>query len=301
MTKRPIESISLIVCPYKIGIPEIRVNTGSPDLLTNGLVGRLEAFGYTVNVNEIKPAGNDVEGDINRSFDIVRRIASAVASAIKSSAFPIVLSGNRNASVGVAAGLSDFKESFDVVWFDAHPDPDTFEEHLSGHPDETGVSTLTGESWKALVESVPGYRSIPMEKFTFCGARDLSEAQRVKLEKSSLGVVYGNTVEKLSYSERLSDVLDTESGNSCLVHVDLDCLDSSIGQVNYFNYHAPSGGLGGKDLMECLDVLSRERMPLALSVASFDPALEGGKKVAEVAVNAISRLMLLLKHDEMYS
>ena len=173
-------------------------------------------------------------------------------------------------------------------WFDAHSDLDSPDEATSGYFDGMGVSMLTGESWKALMATVPGHKPVPLEKVIFCGVRDLSNGQRMKLEKSTARVVYGSTTQRVCYADRLRELLDRTSENNSLVHIDLDCLDTSISLAN--EYAAP-GGLAEDDLLEFLDVVFVKRRPIALTVASFNPDLKGGERVAEVAMNAIVHLM----------
>lgn len=103
----------------------------------------------------------------------------------------------------------------------------------------------------------------------------------MKLEKSSARVVYGSTTEHVDFAGRLSELLDRTSERFGLVHVDLDCLDTSIGLAN--EYAAP----GGLDLLDSLDVILAKRRPIALTVASFNPNLEGGDRIAELAVDVI--------------
>lgn len=61
------------------------------------------------------------------------------------------------------------------------------------------------------------------------------------------------------------------------------------------NNLAAPGGLDKNDLLQRSDVVSRERLPVALNVASFDPSLEGGNEGADMAVNAILHSMLRVK------
>lgn len=77
---------------------------------------------------------------------------------------------------------------------------------------------------------------------------------------------------------------DDDDGVECSVHVDLDCLDTRIGMANEY---AVVGGLSGEDLRACLEVVGRRRVPVSLTVASFNPGLEGGERIADVAVDAI--------------
>ena len=279
--------LDIIAAPYHNGIRNHRVGAGPSRIFASGLLERLKDLGYTVTVKEIDSV-DDFEGEIGRSFEVIRRIANCVSDAAQRGSFPIVLAGNCNAENGVAAGMSSRTQDPELIWFDAHSDLDSPDEATSGYFDGMGVSMLTGESWRALIATIPSHRPVPLDKVIFCGVRDLSDGQRIKLERSPARVVYGSTSERVDYAGRLSELLDKTSESSCLVHIDLDCLDTSIGIAN--EYAAP-GGLLEYDLLNCLDVIFAKRRPIALTVASFNPNLKGGQSIAGVAVNAIIHFM----------
>lgn len=287
-----IKSVHVIVAPYHVGIPEHRVGAGPRALLAHGLVARLEHLGVKVTSNMILPV-DDYEGEIGRSFGVIRRIAKAVAAASAGGFFPIVLAGNCNASVGVVAGLE--VEDLGFVWFDAHADLDTPDEAVSGYFDGMGVSMLAGQSWQALMQTIPGYRPLSLHHFIYCGVRDLSEPQRGKLERSSARVVYGDLQKKPDFASQLNEALDDADFTSAIVHLDLDCLDTSVGRAN--EYAAP-GGLEEIDLLKCFNVISTKLSPVALTVASFNPGFEGGKQIADAGVRAISCLVSGLLRSE---
>ena len=283
-------TISLIIAPYHVGILDHRVGAGPKRILHNDLVPRLLALGNNIAVKvQTIDAVDDFEGEIGRSFEIIRRISHAVSRAVADDSFPIVLAGNCNAEVGVAAGLNSrdpSKSPPEIIWFDAHSDYDTPDEAVSGYFDGMGVSMLSGESWKALMATVPGHRPLGMENFVFVGVRDLSDGQRRKLEGSEARVVYGGVAEgsRRDFPGDLASVLGDGKDVKCSVHVDLDCLDTEIGMANEY---AASGGMSEEDLRECLEIVGRRRVPVSLTVASFNPGLDGGDRIADVAVEAI--------------
>jgi arginase len=163
--------------------------------------------------------------------------------------------------VGVAAGLTEGTGDFEVVWFDAHPDLANTDETTSGYFDGSGVSMWNGECWKALLATVPGHKPLGLEKITYCGVRDMNQQQFEKLERSKAKVVYGireGEMKRIDFAARLSEVLGEGDGgrrHDCLVNVDLDCLDDSIGKIK--EYVAP-GGLDETDLKRCLEIVAAE-------------------------------------------
>ena len=176
------------------------------------------------------------------------------------------------------------------MWFDAHSDLATPDETTSGYFDGMGVSMLKRTSWKALLETVPGYRLLGLEKVVFCGVRDLDERQFDKLEQLNARVVYGDQeASEEGYAAEINELLrQDDSKGSCVVHFDVDCLDTSIGTANEY---VASGGLLEEDLAGCLDVVIQRRKPIALTVALFNPNLVGGDNIAEAAIKAIVQLI----------
>jgi arginase len=282
-------SISLILAPYHTGILSFRVGAGPDAILAHELVARLEALGLTVTAHTIPPV-DSYEGEIGRSFEVIRRVSHAVSEAVDNGSFPIVLAGNCNVSVGVCAGLHK-TEDLHIIWFDAHTDLDRPDECLSGYFDGMGMSMIAGKSWKALLGTVPGHRPIDLRKVTYCGVRDLSEDQRCNLEHSGAKFIYGHVDDgipnDLDFGGQLDQLLSPGSSVPTLIHLDLDCLDTSLGLAN--EYAAP-GGLEEHDLLSCFDIVAAKRQAVGLTVASFNPLLEGGDVIARVAVNVIVRL-----------
>lgn len=269
--------IDVIVAPFHAGRLRHRVGRGPQNLLDAGLLAALSAAEREVSVVEIGSV-EAWEGEIGRSFEVKRRVAIAVAEAVRQGHFPIILAGNCNTSVGVYAGLGD--PDLGVVWFDAHADFNTPDEMTSGYFDGMGVATLAGQCWRRLAQSIPGFRPADMSRFVYCGIRDFEPGQREKVEDHGIAAVFGGP--DVDFPGELGKHLPA-APDHVMIHVDMDCLDTSIGDAN--SYSAP-GGLSAADLMKCLSGVLDHTVPRALTLASFDPTLRGGDRIAAVGVDA---------------
>ncbi|KAH7038483.1 arginase [Macrophomina phaseolina] len=254
-------SISLIISPCHVGIYNHRVGAGPLRIQPHNIVDALQQFA-PVNTTTISPV-DEFEGEIGRSFEIFRRISNAVSAARSVNAFPIVLSGNCNASVGVAAGLGIDDLSF--VWFDAHDDLDTPDTNVNGYIDAMGVSMLAGRSWRSLMATVP-------------------DLQRQTVTGAGVDVIWGKPGKHVDFSTELSGVLDKKAMGQTLIHLDLDCLDELLGRVN--EYPSP-GGLLEEDVFKSMSLVPTKVQPVSLTVCSFNPNLGGGDRVAEIAIGGI--------------
>ena len=101
-----------------------------------------------------------------------------------------------------------------------------------------GASMLTGESWKALTTTVPGHRSLPLERIIYSGVRDLSEGQMRKLKASPARVVDGRSLDcTIDYVKALEEHLEKTTASTYILYIDLDSLDTLVGKAN--EYAAP--------------------------------------------------------------
>jgi len=271
--------IDVIVVPYHAGARCCRVGNGPHRLLEDGLVEAVRGAGRQVAVIEIA-AVDAFEGEIGRTFELKRRVAAAVRDATGNGRFPLVLAGNCNTSVGVRAGLGDL--DIGIVWLDAHPDFNTPDEVTGGYFDGMGVATLAGQCWHQLARSIPGHRPIDLSQLVYCGVRDFEPGQREKVEAHGIRAVYGGTNTAVDFAGELDACLGTLPSR-VLVHLDLDCLDTSVGIAN--DYAAP-GGLSADQLSACMTHIADRKTPAAMTIASFDPGLPGSDAIAAAGIRA---------------
>lgn len=279
-----LKPVDIIVAPFHAGAYEQRVGKGPHRLLDAGLVDAARVGGRDIRIIHIDRV-DAFEGEIGRSFEIKRRVSVAVAAAAQAEHFPVVLAGNCNVSVGVYAGLSD--PDVGIVWFDAHPDFDTPEDAMSGYLDGMGVTTLAGQCWQKLASTIPGFNPFDLSKLIYCGIRDFDPGQREKVQAHRIKAVEGSVDRQTDFEGSLATELGTLP-DRCLVHVDLDCLDTGVG---YANEYAASGGLSVNDLLGCLRLVTRRKKPEALTIASFNPDCEGNTAIADAGIRAVAEVL----------
>jgi arginase len=155
--------------------------TGDADLRRN-----IETAGWRLSFEEIEAldASEDSGAEIRRVMELIRRLATRVRAAVDDGAFPLVLAGNCNSSLGTTAGVG--ADDLGVVWFDARADFDDPEENTSGFFDVMGLAMLTGRGWRALRETIPGHVPVPERNVILAAARDLEPYQRRRLEQSEI-------------------------------------------------------------------------------------------------------------------
>jgi arginase len=111
-------------------------------------------------------------------------VAERVSEATASGSFPLVLSGNCNATVGVIAGLAgasakeEGAEEVGLIWFDGHADFNTPETTTSGFLDGMGLAIAVGHCWAQMVRAVPGFRPVREKNVVLIGSRGATRSRR---------------------------------------------------------------------------------------------------------------------------
>jgi arginase len=266
-------ALELIAWPYHAGLRDVSMGLGASVLAADAeLRAGLEATDLSVTVETIPPVDESLP-EVARIFELDRRLSRRVAAASARGVFPLVLGGNCVSCLGTVAGAG----ADGVVWLDAHADFDTTDDNLSGFTDVFGLAILTGTGWRALRETIPGFRPVPEERVVLAAVRDLEPYQRERLDASAVRTVPGAVDQGA-----LAAALDALAGDVARVylHVDLDALDAGVGRAN--EYAAP----GGPSLAALLDAIGAvfDRFEVtSAALTAYDPRLDDEGTIADAA------------------
>ncbi|KAK4112783.1 Arginase/deacetylase [Canariomyces notabilis] len=313
-------SVTIISSPYHVGQRDVGPGQGPTFLLAHGLASALSDLNVTVHELELPSISSpsEYQGEIGASFEILRRTSEAVKRARSTGSFPIVLAGNCTAAVGVAAGLHAasaaksesgqvlFNGELGCVWFDAHDDFNTPDSVVSGYFDSMAIAMLAGLCWKALLATVEGFRPMDLrKKLVHVGMRDVTEMERARVVDAGFDVVWGGQGQEgkgVDFAGQLGQVLESKRLGPTMVHLDVDCLDVSLGKPNQF---ACPGGLLDHDLYACLEGTVSLSEPQSLTVASFDPSVssdeEAAKPIAKIGIKGVKTFVAALVSKGMLS
>ena len=256
--------LRLISWPFHNGLPGISMGAGAARLAHDAELRRsLDASGWRVVEEEIEPVEAS-DAEIARVMELVRRLSARVASAVDAGAFPLVLAGNCNSSLGTVAGAGAME--LGVVWFDAHADFDDPDENTSGFFDVMGLAMLTGRGWDGLRKTIPGHAAIPEDNVVLAGVRDLEPYQRRTLERSNLRAVSG-AVDPGEFESALDELRSRVA--RVYLHVDLDSVDSAEATANEY---AAAGGPSVDRLVDCVRLVCER---FAVAAAAIIPANPG--------------------------
>ncbi len=266
----------MIVWPYHAGLVDAGMGLGATTLAADERLHR--ALGQEVDevtVERVEPVDPSLP-ELARIFELDRRLARRVADARDRGQFPLVLGGNCISCLGTTAGVGDERD-LGVIWLDAHADFDTPEDNLSGFTDVMGLSILTGSCWRALRNTVPGFRTIDERHVVTIGTRDLERYQRERLNASRIRVV-GDAVDVDEMRSALGDL--RHRVDQVYLHVDLDVLDISVGHAN------PYAAAGGPALSTVLTAVSEtfaRCQVKAAALTAYDPRVDSTAGISAAA------------------
>jgi arginase len=275
--------LDVIAWPYHGGLADVSMGLGASVLAADERFREgLAAAGWQTRVVRVPPVDETLP-EVARIFELVRRLAQRVAAARDRHAFALVLGGNCVSCLGTTAGVGGGKD-LGVVWLDAHADFDTPEDNLSGFTDVMGLAILTGGCWRALRETIPGFRVVEESRVVLAGTRDLEPYQRDRLTASQIQVVPGALA-----ADARDVALDTlrERVGRVYLHVDLDVLDSSIGRAN--PYAAP----GGPDLdavLAAIEATFARFDVAAAAITAYDPRVDDSGTIGVAAGTIASHI-----------
>lgn len=268
--------VRLLLVPYDSGQRGVRMGAG-PECICPNLKKQLVRQRHAVDEKTIEPASPGWHAEVQTSFELMRAIAVQVRRARADRRFPLVLSGNCNAALGVLGALGP---DTGVIWFDAHGDFNTPQTTMSGFFDGMTLATATGRCWAEMARSIDGFAPVPDDALILLGVRDLDPGEAATLSRSQivrLGV--------REAGEQLPLILANLSGRlkQFYLHLDLDALDPTEGRANAF---AVPDGFSRDHLQALLNTVASTLPISAMTLASYDPAFDHDGAVRRFAAEA---------------
>ena len=258
--------LALISCPYSMGHRDVGTGSGPGALLAADAEGALRKAGHDVTATTVEFAG-PVQHELGAAFEVNRLLAGAVREAMGRGAFPLVLAGNCNHCLGTLGGLG--LAEIGIVWFDAHGDFHSPETTTSGLFEGMPLNVATGNSWRAVAATIPGFRSVRERDVALIGVREIDKGEDDILDNSAVTVTHYETLRDAGVKSALAAPLDGLSSRvrDIYLHVDIDVFAPEVTVANQFQ---PPGGLGIEALFDALTMVGDRFQIRGATLASYD-------------------------------
>jgi arginase len=280
--------VQVIQVPYDSGHRSLRMGGGPEHFITNGVTQVLQSAGHEVSLETIESQA-EFRAETQTQFELYGLLSDRVAQAKRTGKFPLVLSGNCGATVGVIAGMGAQKPG--VIWFDTHGEFNTPETTTSGFLDGMGLAVATGLCWKKLAASIPNFQPISGGNILLIGGRDFDPGERERAEQAGVAVLDAASIEQATIRDILSLALAKLQADikEVHLHIDLDVLNPKETPANSFV--TEEGGLSVEQLSEAIRLIKRNLKVTSATIASFDPNYDLHKKTLQASFKLIRQII----------
>ena len=280
--------VHIFLIPYDSGHRSLRMGAGPEHFINNGLAQHLQRAGHDVSVQTLE-ADPDFRSEVKTQFELYGSLARRVAEAKRNGEFPLVLSGNCGATLGVIAGAD--VERLGVIWFDTHGEFNTPETTTSGFLDGMGLAIATGRCWQKLAAAIPGFRPISGTKILLFGGHDFDAGERKRLAEAGVGVTDAAAIEQRGIRAALDSTLPAfrDAVEEAHLHIDLDVLNPGEGPANGFV--TEDIGLRISEMLEAIDQIKESVKITSATIASYDPHYDPQGKTLGASLKFIERIV----------
>lgn len=282
-------------------------NEGAPAALrAAGLVERLREIGYDVTdlgddpVQLFKPDEESPRArNLSRVIASLEALKPRVEMAVKSSALPLILSGDCSIALATVAGVRRYFRKVSMIYMDGDADLNTPATTPSGCVDGMAVSHLTG---RGAAEMVRFWGEPPLVRepdLAIFGVARLDPPEEQALTGSPLRRFLATDVKRMGAAAAAHAAIDRIQGNGYqfVLHLDVDVI-ADFAATNY----PSSGGLSLDQVREALLIFAQQKELAALEVTAYNPSKDpdgsGAKLIIDLLAEALGARLEALKGSE---
>lgn len=241
---------------------------------------------------------------------VYEKVSKAVMTSIKTSFFPVVLSGDHSTSGATIAGIKMAKPNskLGVIWIDAHADLHTPYTTPSGNLHGMALATALAEDnmenaaheldaetekyWNHLKNLGNISPKVAGEDVVFISLRDYEQQEKAIIEKYGMKVITTGEVRRKGVENVVRSVIRYLSDcTDIYVSFDVDCLDSSITKGTGTPV---SNGLREREAEDLVSKLMQNRKICCFEITEVNPTLDKENLMAEIAFNILQRSVNVL-------
>lgn len=283
----------VIGVPMDLGADRRGVDMGPSALRYAGLLDALEELEISVDdagdLPVPRPEGRDPNAErpsagsakyLRETRWVCRRIESAVADAVETGAFPLVLGGDHSIAIGSVNGASRDRE-IGVLWIDAHGDFNTPETTPSGNVHGMPVAAMLGRG--VFGEMEWARTDIREENIAMVGLRDIDERERAAIAESDVDAYTMSDIDCHGIGPVIEGALDSalEGVDRLHVSLDMDALDPGEAPGVGTPVH---GGVTYREAHTAMELIADTDACGSMEVVEVNPILDSHNRTAELAV-----------------
>jgi arginase len=303
---RQANKIALLGAPTSAAAMSVGHEGAPAALRAAGLTAALREIGYDVAdlgddpVQLFKPDEESPRArNLSRVIASLEALKPRVEQAVKSSALPLILSGDCSIALATVAGARRYFRKVSLIYMDGDADLNTPATTPSGCVDGMVVSHLTG---RGAAEMVRFWGEPPLVRepdLALFGVARLDPPEEQILATSPLRRFLAADVKRMGPAAAAHAAIDRIKGNGYqfVLHLDVDVI-SDFPATNY----PGAGGLSLDEVREALLVFAQQKELAALEVTAYNPTKDpdgsGAKLIVDLLAEVLGARLEALKGSE---
>jgi arginase len=269
---------------------------GAPAALrAAGLVSRLQSIGYEItDFGDDPPQVFKPDNESPRARNISGVLASLeslkprVEQAVKSTALPLILTGDCSTVLATIAGLRRYFRHVSLIYMDRDADLNTPASTSSGYLDGMVISHVTGRGAAELVRFWGEPPLVREPDIALFGLERLDPAEEELLRTSPLRRYLADEIKRIGPSAAAQGAVDRihSKGYECVLHLDVDVI-ASFQATDY----PGTGGLSLDEVREALSVFVRQNHLAAIEVAAYNPLKDLDGRGATLIIDLLADVL----------
>jgi len=232
----------------------------------------LATSGWQINKPDL--LGADIQ---HRLSAIHQALANFATETTENNERPVSIAGDCCTAIGMMAGLRRAGVQPILIWFDAHGDFNTWDTTPSGFLGGMPLAMLVGRGEQTMLDTL-GLSPLAENMVVLSDARDLDPGEQKLIEASDI-----------NHLPDVNGLFDYPLPNGPIyVHLDTDIVNPK--EAPAMNYPA-TGGPPSSDLIRIFEYLFQSGNLAAVSVSTWNPALDIDGQSRKVCMQMINALL----------
>lgn len=293
-----VRPVTLIYVPLHLGGSHRGVSMGPAAMRVAELSEKIEHLGY--------PVAREIEINVPNSvcwweehshakcvpeiLEVSVAVAEAVEAALDEGNIPITIGGDHSLAIGSIAGVAahyrKHKQTFGLIWFDAHGDINTPDTSASGNVHGMPLAVSLGKGDERLVELNGFSPKVPGKRSALIGIRDLDPPERDLINQLGVTPFTIRDIDHLGLGRVTDLALGSVGSDVSGLHVsfDIDVIDPDVAPGVST---AARGGLNYRESHLALSLLAESTLVRSIDIVELNPAFDVRNRTAELGVELI--------------
>lgn len=287
--------IALLGSPTSAAAMSLGCEGAPAALRAAGLVDRLQSIGYDVaDLGDDPPQVFKPDDESPRARNIagvlasLERLKPRVEQAVKSSALPLILTGDCSAVLAAVAGLRRYFRHVSLIYMDRDADLNTPATTPSGCLDGMVISHLTGRGAAELVRFWGEPPLVREPNIALFGVDRVDPAEEQVLRSSPLRRYLADDIKRMGPAAAAREAVERVhgKGHEAVLHFDVDVI-ADFQATDY----PGTGGLSLAEVREALEVFVKQKHLAAIEVAAYNPLKDPDGKGAALIIDLLAEVL----------